>query len=336
MASADLLLAIDQGTSSTKCLVLDRTGAVVAEGMAPLSENCPRPGWVEQDPEDIWQSVQLAVAAAFHRVDASRVAAVGLSTQRESVLLWDKRTGKALSPLLSWQDQRTVELAHAIGTDEMRRTVRRLSGLPLDPMFSALKASWLLDTHDPDRARAKRGEIALGTVDSWLLWKFGGEHVTEVGNASRTQLLDTTRAEWSPELCGLFRVPVEALPRILPSVGPFPAVRGLAPLRDGTPVTAVLGDSHAALFGHGAFRPGSVKATFGTGSSVMGLVGDAADGMDAGTCLTIGWQIEAKRPAFAAEGNIRSAGSTLRWLASIFDRPVAELAVEAMTAEAAN
>ncbi|GGE10531.1 glycerol kinase [Aureimonas endophytica] len=336
MAAADLLLAIDQGTSSTKCLLIDRAGTVVAEGAAPLGETCPQPGHVEQDPEEIWQSLKTAVARTFERADAARVAAVGLSTQRESILLWDKATGKALSPLLSWQDQRTVELARRIGTGEARRTVRRLSGLPLDPMFSALKAAWLLDRFDPERRRAEAGEIALGTVDSWLLWKLGGEHVTEIGNASRTQLLDTARAEWSPELCDLFRVPMAALPRLLPSVGPFPAVRGLAPLRDGTPVTAVLGDSHAALFGHGAFRPGSVKATFGTGSSVMGLVGEAAGAMDPGTCLTIGWQIEPGRPAFAAEGNIRSAGSTLRWLAAIFDRPVAELVAEALEAPAAG
>lgn len=323
-----LVLAIDQGTSSTKCLVVDTAGRVVAQGSAPLSESCPQPGWVEQDPDEIWASIRTAVAASLATVDPSSVAAIGFSTQRESLLLWDKRTGEAISPLLSWQDQRTRALARQIGTDAVRARVRAISGLPLDPMFSALKASWLLDRYDPDRSRASAGELALGTVDSFLLFRLGGEHLIEVGNASRTQLLDTARAEWSEELCELFRIPLAALPRIVPSVGPFPAARGLAPLPDGTPVTAVLGDSHAALFGHGAHAPGAVKATFGTGSSVMGLVGNATGTMDPGTCLTIGWQIEAGRPAFAAEGNIRSAGSTLRWLADVLG-----LSVEALVAE---
>lgn len=324
--AADLVLAIDQGTSSTKCLVLDRAGEVVAEGSAPLGETCPKPGWVEQNPEAIWQSVADAVAATLAAVDPASIAAVGFSTQRESLLLWDKQTGKALSPLLSWQDQRTSDLARSIGTPDVRRRVREISGLPLDPMFSALKARWLLDAFDPRRERATRGELALGTVDSWLLFRLGGEHVTEVGNASRTQLLDTAAATWSAELCAIFDVPMAALPRILPSVGPFPPIRGLPPLRDGTPVTAVLGDSHAALFGHGAYRPGGVKATFGTGSSVMGLVGDATGAMDPGTCLTIGWQIDA--PAFAAEGNIRSSGATLRWISEIFGKPIDVLLAE--------
>jgi glycerol kinase len=330
VARGELILAIDQGTSSTKCLVLDRLGGVVAQGAAPLGETCPMPGWVEQDPEAIWRSVGVAVADALSSLDPMQIGAVGFSTQRESLVLWDKGTGEAISPLVSWQDQRTRDLAGRIGTRETREAVRRISGLPLDPMFSALKATWLLDACDPDRKRARAGEIALGTVDAWLLFRLGGEHVIELGNASRTQLLDTASAAWSDELCDLFRIPKPALPRILPSTGPFPAIRGLAPLPDGLPVAAVMGDSHAALFGHGARSPGAVKATFGTGSSVMGLVGDAAGRMDPGICLTIGWQLGDDRPAFAAEGNIRSAGSTLRWLSDVFAAPIETLLAEAM------
>ncbi|NDV86594.1 glycerol kinase [Aurantimonas aggregata] len=326
----ELVLAIDQGTSSTKCLLVDATGAVVASGAAPLGESCPRPGWVEQDPQAIWESVENAVRAALSDTDPARIAGVGFSTQRESVLLWDRGTGEALSPLLSWQDQRTAPLARAIGTTEVRRTVRRISGLPLDPMFSALKARWLLDTYDPDRKRAEAGEIVLGTVDSWLLSRFGTEPLIEIGNASRTQLLDTGVAAWSEELCALFGVPMAALPRIVSSTGPFPTVRGLQPLPDGIPVAAVMGDSHAALFGHGVRAPGAVKATYGTGSSVMGLVGAASEQMDPGTCLTIGWQIAGQAPAFAAEGNIRSSGATLKWLSSIFGASVDSLVDEAL------
>lgn len=332
MATADTILAIDQGTSSTKCLLVDTAGSPVATGSAPLGETCPKPGWVEQDPEALWQSVVRAVEGTLAGIDPARIAAVGLSTQRESILLWDRRTGAAISPLLSWQDQRTSDLAGRLGTSAFRERVRQISGLPLDPMFSALKARWLLDTYDPGRSRSRAGDLAIGTVDSWLVQKFGGGHAIEIGNASRTQLLDTARGVWSEELCEGFGIPPEVLPRVTASTGPFPAIRGLPPLKDGTPVMAILGDSHAALYGHGVREPGSVKATYGTGSSVMGLIGRPDGGMDAGTCLTIAWQIAGAAPALAAEGNIRSAGATLRWLAEIFALPMERLIAEAVGA----
>jgi glycerol kinase len=192
--------------------------------------------------------------------------------------------------------------------------VRALSGLPLDPMFSALKAGWLLDAYDPDRTRSERGELCLGTIDSWLLSRLGGDHVIELGNAARTQLLGVRERRWDPELLSLFRVPEAVLPRLVASTGPFPSVRGLAPLRDGTPVTAVLGDSHAALFAHAGWRPGHVKATYGTGSSIMSL-GDPGAATSAALCLTIAW--DDGEPAYAFEGNIRSSGATLTWLAEL-------------------
>lgn len=332
----DAILAIDQGTSSTKCLVVGRHGEILARAAAPLTESCPEPGWVEQDGEHIWASVQSAVARAMERAEGARIAAVGFSTQRESLMLWDRRSGAALSPLLSWQDQRTASRAQSMATGDAPRKIRALSGLPLDPMFSALKAEWLLDRFDRERARARAGDLALGTVDSWLLAKLGGEHMIEIGNASRTQLLDTRRGVWSDELCRIFNVPQQALPAIAPSSGPFPGTRALSPLPDGTPVAAVLGDSHAALFGHGLHVPGAVKATYGTGSSVMGLVGDRAIGNDTGACLTIAWQIGGEKPAHAVEGNIRSAGSTLKWLADIFDLSIDELIGEAVAAPSAG
>jgi glycerol kinase len=201
--------------------------------------------------------------------------------------------------------------------------VRTRSGLPIEPMFSAAKAKWLLDQLDPDRVRVRGGSIVIGTVDAFLMSRFTSEPVIEAGNASRTQLLDTRKMAWDQDLLELFGVPVQALPRIVSSIGPFPKIRDLAPLPDGIPVCAVMGDSHAALFAHGAFTPGAVKATFGTGSSVMGLV-DKPDALDPGLCLTIAWALD--RPFFAAEGNIRAAGSTLRWVAEIFGIPVDELA----------
>ena len=325
-----LILAIDQGTSSTKCLLVDGKGAVVARGGAPLGESHPAPGWVEQDALEVWRSVQAAVRACLDGQDPRAVVAVGLSNQRESLVAWDAATGEPLAPLLSWQDQRTGAACDALRSPASERLIRERSGLPLDPMFSAAKARWLLDALDPSRARSRAGAIRLGTVDSWLLSRFGGEHLVEVGNASRTQLLDVRRADWDPDLLSLFGVPRQALPRVSSSVGPFPAVRGLSPLPDGVPLLAVMGDSHAALFAHGAFAPGPVKATFGTGSSVMGLIAKP-EALDPGMCLTIAWGIDG--PAFAAEGNIRSAGATLRWMGELLQLSPEQLAELAAGAE---
>lgn len=310
------ILSVDQGTSATKCVLVNNKGEIVAKGSSPLGETYPAPGWVDQDPEAIWQSMLLAANDCLKDRDSSQIEAVAFSTQRESMLLWERKTCKPISSLVSWQDRRSVRECEALQAAGKGELVRERSGLPLDPMFSALKAKWLLDTYDPDRTRSKAGEICLGTIDSFFLTRFGaGDHITEAGNASRTQLLDVRTAKWSPELLELFNIPEAALPRVVASTGPFPVIKGTAPFKDGTPVHAVLGDSHAALFGHGAFRPGRVKATYGTGSSVMGLIADASN-MHPGICLTIGWDIDG--PALAAEANIRSSGATVRWLANLF------------------
>lgn len=320
-----MLLAIDQGTSGTKAILVGRDGAIRARGYAPLGETHPHPGWVEQDPVGIWHSLQQAVAACLDGQDAASVVAVGLGPQRESVVCWDRLTGEPLTPVLSWQDQRTAALCNRLRSVETERLVRARSGLPLDPMFSAVKAAWLLQNHRGAASAARDGRLVIGTIDAWLLSRFGGEPVTEIGNASRTQLLHVAEAVWDEDLLALFGIPLSALPRVAPSTGPFPAVRGLAPLPDGTPVLAVMGDSHSALFAHGAVTPGQIKATFGTGSSVMGLI-ERPRALGAGACLTIGWQIGGQAPAFAAEGNIRATGAALRWMATILG-----MSVEAMT-----
>lgn len=320
-----MLLAIDQGTSGTKAILVDGTGAIRARGYVPVSETHPQPGWVEQDPIAIWHSLQQAVADCLDGQAATSVVAVGLSTQRESVMCWDRLTREPITPVLSWQDQRTAALCDRLRSPEVEQLVRARSGLPLDPMFSAAKAAWLLQNHGGAAGAARNGRLVIGTMDAWLLSRFGGEPVTEIGNAARTQLLHIAEAGWDEDLLPLFGVPRAALPRLSPSTGPYPAVRGLAPLPDGTPVLAVMGDSHAALFGHGAFVPGQVKATYGTGSSVMGLIGHPK-ALGLGACLTIGWQIGGEQPAFAAEGNIRATGAALRWTANLLG-----MSVEAMT-----
>jgi glycerol kinase len=323
-----LLLAIDQGTSSTKALVVDNSGAVLARAQAPVSLATPEPGWVEQDAEEIWGSVRRVVSEALESHSAKQVMSVGLSTQRESCVIWDRRSGEALTSVLSWQDQRTESICASLRKRGCGGTIRRKSGLPLDPMFSAAKARWLLERLPHGEARAKAGEVCIGTIDAFLLSRFGGDAVVEAGNASRTQLFDVVGGQWDEELLSIFDVPLAALPRVVASTGPFPKTRGLEPLKDGTPIGAVLADSHSALFAHGAFAPGLVKATQGTGSSVMGLVDRAAishgEAGAPGVCLTLAWRLN--EPMLAYEGNIRSAGSTLIWAAELLGVSTKELA----------
>ncbi|MFJ6693161.1 FGGY family carbohydrate kinase [Streptomyces sp. NPDC091294] len=324
------VLAIDQGTSSTKALLLDHAGEIVSRADAPLTQSCPGPGLVEQDAAALLESVRTAVADCLKTVDPATVAGVALSTQRESVVLWEAATGRPVAPLVSWQDQRGTELAARLDAAGASEEIRRRTGLPLDPMFSALKMAALLDRHDPSRVRSSAGSLRLGTVDAYLLHALTGGPVTEVGNASRTQLLDLATGDWDGELLDLFGVPRAALSHVVPSTGPFGTVRGLHPLLDGTPVLAVLGDSHAALFAHAGWRPGTVKATYGTGSSIM-AVAESPEPADE-VCRTIAWSTD--RPVYAHEANIRSTGRTLTWLAELLGTEPGELIRLAADADA--
>ncbi|MEV0718267.1 FGGY family carbohydrate kinase [Asanoa sp. NPDC050611] len=311
----NLILAIDQGTSATKGLLVDAGGAVVASGSAPVPIRYPRPGWVEQDAVEILDSVLAAAGQCLAGVPRGAVTAVGLSTQRESAVVWDKRTGKPVGPVLGWQDQRATCADLRPHADE----IRRISGLPLDPMFSAAKLRWLLE-RTPD--------AAVGTVDSWLLYALTGNHQIEVGNASRTQLLDVRTGSWSGELLELFGIPESALPALTPSAGALGVIGAAGGVLAGLPITAVLGDSHAALYAHG---PGDgVKVTYGTGSSAMRLVQGTPAG-DA-VCLTVAWGDPP--PRLAAEGNIRSTGATVAWLADLLG--ITPEAVAALAAGASS
>jgi glycerol kinase len=339
-AAEPLVLAIDQGTSATKAVLVNQAGQVVARASADVPVRHPRRGWVEQSPADIWLSVQKSATDCLRGTDQRCLAGLGLSTQRESLLLWNRRTGATCSPLISWQDQRTAAMCHQYA--DSAAAVRELSGLPVDPMFSATKARWLLDHVDPDRTRAARGDLCLGTVDAWLVHQLTGGHQIEVGNASRTQLMDIRTCRWSPRLLDLFGVPEQALPQIVGSAGPFATRRGDDAIPASVPVLAVMGDSHAALFGHAGWRPGLVKATYGTGSSVMAVseapkstarTSAAPESQAAGLCETVAWQIS-DQPVRAVEGNIRSSGATLAWLAQLTSSSPADLADMAASATA--
>lgn len=327
-----LVVAIDQGTSSTKAIVVDGDGRIVARASVPLGQNHPAPGWVEQDPRELLDSVKTAVSEALEGIRGT-VAALGLSSQRESALIWDRTTGEPLGPLLGWQDRRTAADAQSLNHAGHGDRVRALTGLPLDPMFSALKFGWLLDQVDPDRSRSLAGDICLGTVDSWIVYSLTGDHRIETGNASRTQLLNIETGQWDEYLLEVFNIPRQALPEVFNSNTASSPIVGLSGLPAGVRVEAVLADSHAALYGHGVRDAGAVKVTYGTGSSIMGLLA-AGSTPGEGLVKTVAWSFEG--PVHAFEGNILSAGSTAVWLGSLLSKTPAELAAMAETAEPAE
>ncbi|MDR1079323.1 MAG: hypothetical protein LBL55_11875 [Propionibacteriaceae bacterium] len=310
--TAGLVFGVDQGTSSTKAVALDANGAVRAQAQVAIAQATPRPGWVEQDPVAIWDSVCVCLNDLADQTEGGPVT-VGLSNQRESALVWRADDARPLSPLLGWQDRRTADQAQRLAAAGVAAEVRRRSGLPLDPMFSALKFSWLLDQVDPDRRLARSGRLRLGTVDAWLVDRLTGQFRIEAGNAARTQLMSLASLDWDDWLLDLFRVPRAALPPIMPSNQPSAPIDLLRRRGRAVGFGAVLGDSHAALYGHGVRAPGTVKASYGTGSSIMGL--SQAAQTDGGLVQTLAWLTD--RPARAFEGNILSSGGTLVWLARL-------------------
>ncbi len=267
----DHLLAIDQGTTSTRAVVYNRRLQVVGQAQIEVPPNYPRPGWVEHDPEALIGSVgpQVVSALASAGIDAGRIATIGLTNQRETTVVWDRATGKPIGPALVWQDRRTAEFCDQ--HRDRRDWLAERTGLVLDPYFSATKIAWLLD-HVPDaRRRAEAGELAAGTIDSFLLWHLTGRqrHVTEPTNASRTLLMDLRTLRWAADLCDFFAVPSQLLPEIVPSAGEFGRTLGFAGLPDGLPITGVAGDQQASLVGQGCFEPGQAKCTYGTGAFLL-------------------------------------------------------------------
>lgn len=301
---AEAVLAIDQGTTNSKAALVGADGRVLATGSAPVKLSTPHPGWAEQDADELWDSVQWAIAACLASAPAE-VVAIALSTQRESVVGWGQN-GEAVGPVIGWQDVRTSAWCAALpsAVDDL---VRARTGLRVDAMFSAPKLHWLLK---------ETGATSVGTVDSWLIHRLTGcrEHLTDAGNASRTLLYDVLDLDWSTSLLEAFNVPRSVLPEVRASNGGFGVTAGVPGLRDGIPIVAVLADSHAALYGQGCVRPGMVKATYGTGSSVMTPV----DAFVADGC-TLAWLTD--RPLYALEGNIVSSGAALAWTADLLGLP---------------
>jgi glycerol kinase len=308
---ASLLLAIDQGTTGSTVLLFDARLRVVGRGYGELPQHYPRPGWVEHRGEEIWRTTLQAIDRALPPAARRRVAAIGLTNQRETTLVWDRHTSRPAAPAIVWQDRRTAERCAALRRQGREPEVRRRTGLRLDPYFSATKLEWLLRRSPALAARGRRGDIAFGTVDSWLLWRLTGGlvHATDPTNASRTLLYHLRRRRWDPELLALFDVPGALLPEVRPSSGPF----GLTGLPDGIPILGVAGDQQAALFGQGLTRPGGLKITYGTGSFLVLHTGGRAVPSRAGLLTTVACGPRGE-PAYALEGSVFIAGAAVQWL----------------------
>jgi glycerol kinase len=316
--SREFVLAIDQGTTGATALLIDRAGRVRARGYSELPQHFPRPGWVEHDGEEIWNSVGIAVRQALRAAGGARrarIVAIGITNQRETSLLWERRGGRPAGPAIVWQDRRTHERCVALKRRGLEARIRRLSGLVLDPYFSGTKLEWMLRHDARKRARARRGDLAFGTVDSWLVWRLtgGAVHATDPTNASRTMLYDIRSRRWSPELLALFGVPAKVLPEVRASSGDFGRTRGVGFLEDGIPVAGMAGDQQAALFGQGCVAPGESKNTYGTGAFLLLHTGERAVASRAGLLTTVACGPRGEY-AYALEGSVFIAGAAIQWL----------------------
>ncbi|MEM8816497.1 MAG: glycerol kinase GlpK, partial [Pseudomonadota bacterium] len=314
--SDKVLLAIDQGTSSSRAVIFDHELKPLASAQQEFPQIYPRSGWVEHDPEAIWGSVAAVTAEVLElaRVSPGSITAIGITNQRETSVVWDRRTGRPIANAIVWQDRRTAERCELLRRDGREETVAAKSGLKLDPYFSATKVQWLLDNVEGARARAERGELAFGTVDSFLAYRLSGgaAHVTDATNASRTMLYNIHEQRWDEDLLSLFDVPQSLLPEVRESAADF-AETSVDFLRDGTPIMGIAGDQQAALIGQAGFEPGMTKSTFGTGCFMIANTGGEALRSRNQLLTTIASYIDGQ-VAFGLEGSVFVAGSAMQWL----------------------
>jgi glycerol kinase len=310
------ILAIDQGTTNTKVLLFDERANVVARASRPVAIEFPRPGWVEQDGQAIWRGVEEALSDCLAAAGRTTIDAVAVTNQRETVMLWDRGTGSPVGPAIGWQCRRTTEFCDTLRTRGLQSQLEAATGLTIDPLFSASKLRWLLTTIPDGIRRAERGELCAGTIDSWLIWQLtgGAVHACDLTNASRTQLLNLRSAAWDPKLLSLFSIPAAILPAVRSSSGVFGDVSSIRQIA-GVPIASAIGDSHAALFGHAAFSSGQIKASYGTGSSLMTIVPAPVHSRH-GLSTTIAWGVDGT-VHHALEGNITTTGSAVEWIGQI-------------------
>ncbi|HZG04103.1 MAG TPA: glycerol kinase GlpK [Streptomyces sp.] len=314
----EFIAAIDQGTTSSRCIVFDRDGRIVSVGQKEHEQIFPEPGWVEHDAAEIWANVQEVVSEALDKAGITRddVRALGITNQRETTLLWDRATGEPVHNAIVWQDTRTDALCRELGRNVGQDRFRRETGLPLASYFAGPKIRWLLDNVEGLRERAEAGEILFGTMDSWVVWNLtggpdGGVHVTDVTNASRTLLMNLRTLDWDPRICESIGVPMAVLPEIRSSAEVYGEARGAL---EGVPVASALGDQQAALFGQTCFSPGEAKSTYGTGTFLLLNTGSEAVNSYNGLLTTVGYRIGDQDPVYALEGSIAVTGSLVQWM----------------------
>ena len=312
---ADLVLAIDQGTTGSTALLLNRDVQVVGYHNVEFPNHYPKPGWVEHDPEEIWASIGAAVEGVFKKtgIDPSRIAAVGITNQRETSLFWDPQTGTPIHRALVWQDRRTADRCQALKDAGHEGLFKRKTGLVLDPYFSGTKAGWLLENVPGAKARAEAGELHFGTIDTYVCWRLTGAHVTDPSNASRTLMMDLDSLDWDDELLAILGVPRATLPRIANSSEVYGTTQGVGFLPDGIPVAGLIGDQQGALFGQACFETGMAKCTYGTGAFVLLNTGEKKVYSDNGMLTTVGWKLGDK-VTYALEGSAFIAGAAVQWL----------------------
>ena len=314
--AADHILAIDQGTTSTRAIIFDAAARPVAVAQREFVQHYPKLGWVEHDPEDIWRDVVAVATDAIAKsgIDSGRIAGIGISNQRETVVVWDRSTGESIHRAIVWQDRRTAETCERLKRDGVEPQVRAKTGLLLDPYFSATKIAWILDNVPGARTRAERGELAAGTIDCFLLWRLTGStvHASDVTNVSRTSLFDIHRGVWDDELCRLFDVPHPLLPEVQDNSHVFGLTApGLFDRQ--IPIAGMAGDQQAALFGQACFEPGMVKSTYGTGCFMLVNTGDKAVASEHRLLTTPAYRLDGKT-TYALEGSIFVAGAAVKWL----------------------
>lgn len=316
MQSMKYVLALDQGTTSSRSILFDHDGNICASSQKEFKHLYPHPGWVEHDPYDLWNGQQKTAIEAVRKVEAtpSDIVGIGITNQRETTVVWNRKTGEPICNAISWQDRRTVQLCNQFKRDGINTILRAKTGLMMIPYFSATKIRWILDNIPGAQEQADRGELAFGTIDSWLLWKLseGQLHITDVTNAARTLLFNIHTREWDDELLNIFNIPKSMLPKVCTSSEVYGKATAIPELA-GVPISGIAGDQQAALFGQFGFQPGSAKITYGTGCFLMLNTGEHAVKSSSRLLTTIAWH-QGDKPTYAIEGSVFIGGAVVQWL----------------------
>ena len=312
------ILTIDQGTTSSRVALIDSEGKWVSEGQKAFNQIFPKPGWVEHDPEEIWSSVETSIRDCLNKakIDINDIKSIGITNQRETVVMWNRKTGKPVYNAIVWQCRRSQTLCEKLKKQKKEKLFRQKTGLLLDPYFSGTKINWILKNIPGVSAQAKKGELAVGTIDSWILWKLTGgkSHKTDVSNASRTMFMNLKTLNWDPELLKILSIPKSLLPDIHASNDLFGETYNCKSLPNHIPITAMIGDQQSALFGQTCFAPGEAKCTFGTGSFLLLNIGNQPVIAKSGSLTTVAWQLKNQKAIYAIEGSAFICGAAVQWL----------------------